>query len=322
MWGVSMKECEKTYNIALVGNPNVGKSTIFNSFTGMHQHTGNWPGKTVENTQGEYVYNKAMYIIQDLPGTYSLNPNSAEEEVTCDYIKEKNYDALVIILDASCLLRNIRFALQILQYSQNAVLCINLIDEAQKKGIDINVSKLSELLNVPVIPTAARSGVGMKELKSTIESIVENKGEKKQLESDKNIDIDTYSNMLFEECCTLKNNTTDGFDRKVDRILISKGIGIPVMLLIMVGIFWLTIVGANYPSEMLSNLFSNVGDIAKQFLISIKCPELIISALIDGVYTTLTWIISVMLPPMPRYNKNRLYLNPSINYRYYNACTK
>lgn len=298
MWGVSMKECEKTYNIALVGNPNVGKSTIFNSFTGMHQHTGNWPGKTVENTQGEYVYNKALYIIQDLPGTYSLNPNSAEEEVTCDYIKEGNYDALVIILDASCLLRNIRFALQILQYSRNAVLCVNLIDEAKKKGIDVNVSKLSELLNVPVIPTAARSGVGMKELKSTIESIVKNKDKKIQFEIDKNIDIDTYSNMLFKECCTLKNNTTDGFDRKVDRILISKGIGIPVMLLIMVGIFWLTIVGANYPSEMLSNLFSNVGEIAKQFLVSIECPELIVSALIDGVYTTLTWIISVMLPPM------------------------
>lgn len=292
-----MKAYENVYNIALAGNPNVGKSTIFNSFTGMHQHTGNWPGKTVENTTGEYVYNNSLYIIQDLPGTYSLTPNSAEEEVTCSYIKEGNYDALVVILDASCFFRNLRFALQILQHVDKAVICINLIDEARKKGIDINIEKLSEKLGVPVIATAARSGIGLEELKESIKSIIQRNSERKVL-FDSGESIEEQCERIYRDCCTLKSKTTDTYDRKIDKFLISKKTGIPIMLLILAGIFWLTIVGANYPSELLNTGFVYLGDFLKNFLLNISVPDLIVSALIDGIYTTLTWIISVMLPPM------------------------
>lgn len=292
-----MKNIDKYYTIALAGNPNVGKSTVFNSLTGLHQHTGNWPGKTVENTKGEYTFNDTRYIIQDLPGTYSLIPNSAEEEVTCDYIKSNSYDALVIILDASCIERNIRFAVQILDFvKKKVVICVNLMDEAKKKGIDIDTEKMSKYLGVPVIPTAARSGKGMTELKLVIESIVN----ESLPPTDGSLCISEYelTEKLYKECCSFKKESTDSFDRRLDRLLISKGCGIPIMLLILAGIFWLTIVGANYPSELLSDLFKHFGGIIKNALISVNCPSMVVSALIDGVYTTLTWIISVMLPPM------------------------
>lgn len=291
-----MKEYQKTYNIALAGNPNVGKSTVFNSFTGLHQHTGNWPGKTVENTQGEYSHNHIRYIIQDLPGTYSLTPNSAEEEVTCEYIKSAEYDALVIVLDASCIERNINFAVQILKCVNNKVIvCLNLIDEAKKKGIAIDKEKMSELLGVPVITAAARSGIGIEELKNEIERTVLN--DNKQC-CNKDIYNKKYSEKVYNECCKLINSNTDSFDRKIDKYLISKSFGIPLMLLILAGVFWITIVGANYPSDWLSKMFGYFGDKLKALLINLNCPDIINSALIDGVYTTLTWIISVMLPPM------------------------
>ncbi len=292
-----MKDFEKTYNIALAGNPNVGKSTVFNSFTGLHQHTGNWPGKTVENTQGEYVFNNARYIVQDLPGTYSLNPNSAEEEVTCEYIKSGNYDALIIILDASCIERNIRFAVQILNFvKRKVIICVNLIDEAEKKGIEVDCEKMSELLGVPVVAAAARSGIGLKELKCEVERTVYT--ENKTNDVPNKINDKKFSREIYEKCCRFADNNTDGFDRKIDKYLISKKFGIPFMLLILAGIFWITIVGANYPSDLLSSFFEFLGDKLKVALFEIHCPELIISALVDGIYTTLTWIVAVMLPPM------------------------
>lgn len=291
-----MKEYDNIYNIALAGNPNVGKSTVFNGFTGMHQHTGNWPGKTVESSQGEYVFNNSLYIIQDLPGTYSLVPNSAEEEVTCDYIKQGGYDALVVVLDATCLCRNIRFALQILQHSRKTVLCVNLIDEAKKKGISVDAAKISEILGVPVVAAAARSGVGMTQLKSEIEKVVGESGSGQKICED--ADIDSLSNEIYEKCCSVKREETDKLDRRLDKLLISKKTGIPIMLLLLAGIFWLTIVGANYPSELLSDFFTYLGNNIKALLNNVGCPEIIIGALIDGIYTTLTWIISVMLPPM------------------------
>ncbi len=291
-----MKEFDRVYNIALAGNPNVGKSTVFNSFTGMHQHTGNWPGKTVDNTQGEYIYNNAKYIIQDLPGTYSLNPNSAEEEVTCEYIKSGDYDVLVVVLDASCIERNLRFAVQILKaVSCKMIICVNLVDEAKKKGIEIDFEKMAELLGVPVVAAAARSGVGMTLLKERIAEAVSS-----EISFGNNINSESEINEknIVKKCCKFTDKFTDKFDRKVDKYLISKKFGIPVMLVILAGIFWITIVGANYPSELLTGFFAYLGGKIKLFLNEIHCPGLLCSALVDGVYTTLTWIVSVMLPPM------------------------
>lgn len=293
-----MGDYEKIYTVALAGNPNVGKSTVFNCFTGMRQHTGNWPGKTVENATGEYVYNNSLYRIQDLPGTYSLIPNSAEEEVTCDYIENGEYDALVIILDASCLQRNIRFALQVLEHTPKAVVCVNLIDEAKKKGIKVDYEMLSKYLGLPVVPTAARSNLGMKELKEQIENLVKsqtNEGARQFLTAE---NLEEMAGKIYSDCCLSDKDKSDRLDRKLDKFFISRRTGIPVMLIIIAFIFWLTIVGANYPSAALSRIFSDLGVLFNQLLIDIGVPSIIVSAVVDGVYTTLTWIIAVMLPPM------------------------
>lgn len=150
--------------IGLIGNPNVGKSTIFNALTGMHQHTGNWPGKTVEKATGYKKYNGIEYEIEDLPGTYSLNAHSKEEEVTRDFVYFGSYDALIIVCDAVCLERNLNLVLQILEVTNKVVLCINLIDEATKKGIKINPEELSKILKVPVVMTNARCKKGIEKL--------------------------------------------------------------------------------------------------------------------------------------------------------------
>lgn len=290
-----MKKYEGTYTVALVGNPNVGKSTVFNSFTGLHQHTGNWSGKTVETAGGEYIYHNSLFKVQDLPGTYSMTPNSAEEEVTCDYIKAKEYDVLVIILDASCLERNIRFASQILQSCGKAVVCVNLVDEATKKGIEIDFEKLSAYLEVPVVASAARSGKGLKELKAEIEKTA---CETEPTNRTVVRNSETFARIVCNACCKHCKGSTDELDRKLDNLLISKKTGVPIMLLILAGIFWLTIVGANYPSQALSSLFVVLGEKLRALLVLLNCPSIIISAVMDGIYNTLTWIIAVMLPPM------------------------
>ena len=139
------------YKIALAGNPNVGKSTIFNALTGMHQHTGNWPGKTISNATGKCIYNKNDFLFVDIPGTYSIISNSEEEEIARDYICFGNPDATVIVVDATCLERNLNLVFQIMEITSNIIVCINLLDEAKKKKININLNKLSKLLGVPVV---------------------------------------------------------------------------------------------------------------------------------------------------------------------------
>ncbi len=147
--------------IALAGNPNVGKSTVFNSLTGLNQHTGNWPGKTVTNAQGKCIHKDKNFIMVDLPGTYSLMANSVEEEVARDFICFGNPDATIIVTDATCLERNLNLVLQTLEITSNVVVCVNLLDEAKKKKISIDLKELSNQLGIPVIGTSARSGRGL-----------------------------------------------------------------------------------------------------------------------------------------------------------------
>ena len=158
--------------IALAGNPNVGKSTIFNSLTHMHQHTGNWPGKTVNNASGKYVKNDIEYTIYDLPGTYSLISHSKEEEVARDFICFEKPDVTIVVCDAVCLERNLNLVLQTLEITNNVVVCGNLMDEAKKKKIEVDLKKLEKCLGVPVVGTSARQNIGINELMARVEEVV------------------------------------------------------------------------------------------------------------------------------------------------------
>ena len=162
---------DNTKVIALAGNPNVGKSTVFNQLTGLNQHTGNWPGKTVSNAMGNYTYNNNKFTLVDIPGTYSLMANSVEEEIARDFICFGNPDVTVVIVDATCLERNLNLVLQTLEITNKVILCVNLMDEANRKNIKIDLEKLEKLLGIPVVGCSANKGKGLDELKERIYKI-------------------------------------------------------------------------------------------------------------------------------------------------------
>lgn len=367
-----------SHSLAIAGNPNVGKSTVFNTLTGLNQHTGNWPGKTVECAKGKYEYNDTTFYITDLPGTYSLTANSPEEEIARDFICFENPDAVIITLDATCIERNLNLALQILEVTKKAVVCVNLIDEAEKKKIHIDLDELSLQLGVPVVATNARLGKGMEELKKavqgvcegkiktfriknqypenlskTIEKLEKNIPEKLSKNIDKSwlslrllennqsisnsikkyLDEDIFKTKSFKKtfnrcqkeinsqksfciqneiaktlilrseqiytlCVKIENRNYDYKDRFIDRILTSKITGFPIMILMLLGIFWITIVGANYPSEVIASGLFWAQDRLIDFFSYIHSPAWLSEMLIMGVYRTLAWVVSVMLPPM------------------------
>ncbi|KAJ51992.1 ferrous iron transport protein B [Clostridium tetanomorphum] len=370
--------------VALAGNPNTGKSTVFNSLTGLNQHTGNWTGKTVTTAQGNYKFKDKNFILVDLPGTYSLLSNSAEEEIARDFICFANPHATVVVTDATSLQRNLNLVLQILEMTDRVVVCVNLMDEAKRKKIHIDINKLSKLLGVPVIGTNARDGEGLDDLMEAVFQVSQRKletnplkvqynefieneinslekrinsliGDKvnnrwlclKLLDNDKTIlnsinkyigfdiekkltcldNIDTTLDCNCKSCsnCSIKvhdlrdeivenivklgeeisnkvvrfeNKHYNDFDRKIDNILTSKIFGIPIMICMLAIIFWITIVGANYPSEALANMFGIIEDKLTYLFLSKGWPEWLHGVLVLGVYKTLAWVISVMLPPM------------------------
>lgn len=354
--------------VALAGNPNTGKSTVFNSLTGLKQHTGNWPGKTVVSAKGEFNYNGEKYIIVDLPGSYSLFATSSDEEVPRDFICYGDYDTIVVVADATCLERNLNLVFQISEITDKLILCINLIDEAKKKNIIINKEGLEKELNIPIVLTSARIGTGMDELKDAIENVshndldfspnllkysdeIEEKVEElvprleeinilntrwtalRLLDSDPDIfshnkagNISKYQALKLIESLNLQsanknirekiseynynyaNHLKEKYiqedykktnrDKKIDDILTSKKLGIPIMLLMLGLIFWITIQGANIPSQLLSNLLFGLEPKLSEALNTVGAPPLFISAVVNGIYRTLAWVISVMLPPM------------------------
>lgn len=171
--GIDMDKVD--YVVALAGNPNTGKSTVFNNLTGLRQHTGNWPGKTVSRAEGAFSYENGRYKIVDLPGTYSLLSTSTDEEVARNFILFGRPDVTVIVADATRLERNLNLVLQILEITDRAILCLNLMDEAKRNHIEIDVRTLSRELGIPVVPTSARSREGMTELVAMISDVATGK---------------------------------------------------------------------------------------------------------------------------------------------------
>ena len=267
--------------IGLVGNPNVGKSTVFNALTGMKQHTGNWPGKTVESAFGEFEYKNKKVEICDLPGTYSLVSHSKEEEVTRDFICKEKYDGIVIVCDAVCLERNLNLVLQVLDITKNVIVCVNLIDEAKKKKIKIDYNQLSKLLGVAVIPVCARKKFGLKELQESIIGFEKSnkKVEKIKLEKlnkgEQTVSYIKRAEELSKKVVIFENKNYADRDRKIDRILTNKLTGIPIMLAMLGVIFWITIVGANYPSELLISLFNIIGEKLYVLFETLNIPEIL-----------------------------------------------
>lgn len=288
--------------IALAGNPNVGKSTVFNALTHLHQHTGNWTGKTITCANGIVRWNGKTFCLVDLPGTYALHSHVAEEDAAREFLQSNTADCIIIVVDATCLERNLIFTLQILSMTQRAVLCLNLMDEARKKSISIDVPALEKRLGIPVVPCTAATGKGLDHLMETVETLVENNSIKTT--DQKNVTefppLSSFvhaAEQIAAETVTVDARIPDR-DRRIDAILTSRRYGIPIMLALIAFVFFLTITGANVPSEWLSYLLFACAQPLNDLITWLGAPEWLRAMLIDGGWNVLASVVSVMLPPM------------------------
>ncbi|MBQ0083364.1 MAG: ferrous iron transporter B [Clostridiales bacterium] len=285
--------------VNLSGNPNVGKSSVFNLLTGLHQHTGNWSGKTVETARGTYSFSGKRVLVTDLPGCYSLDTHSSEEEVAKRSILEAENAVNVIVCDAALLCRNLNLFFQIAARNRKVILCVNLTDEAAKHGIFVDTTLLSSRLNLPVISTCAKNGKGIERLKEEIEKCADLRITNKYF----GLDMENAEERihLAEQICDGVITRTAGKKErnlKIDRLITSKTFGLPFMFLMLMFLFWLTISASNYPSQLLSSLFTRLENPFYGFLLGIGIPAKLCELLVFGIYRVVGFIVSVMLPPM------------------------
>ncbi|MFZ5831347.1 MAG: ferrous iron transport protein B [Planctomycetota bacterium] len=398
----SREQRHEDFVVALAGNPNTGKSTVFNALTGLRQHTGNWPGKTVARAEGVFEHGGKSYRLVDLPGTYSLLATTVDEEIARDYLLFGQPDVTIIVVDATRLERNLNLVLQVLEITDRAVVCLNLMDEARRHALEIDAEKLSELLGVPVVPASARFGKGIPELLSAVEKVATgavscaphrvqsfsegvrdalvrlegsvrsatagisnsrwvalrlldgdvriaralregelhstNNGGPAETSAIAVLDAEpptavngngaaveetlalasslrwevgprfhervvegVYSEAarIADACVRRGADTASQWDRRLDWLFTSRWTGFPMMVALLIGVLWLTIVGANYPSGALAwLLLDKVHPMLKAASATVGVPWWLDGLMIDGVYLATAWVVAVMLPPM------------------------
>jgi ferrous iron transport protein B len=385
------EELEKghDYLVALAGNPNTGKSTVFNALTGLRQHVGNWPGKTVARAEGSFTYMRKRYKLIDLPGTYSLLSTATDEEIARNFLLFGHPEVVVVVVDSTILERNLNLVLQVLEISNRVVICLNLVDEAARKGMKVDAEQLSLDLGVPVVPTVANVGKGLNDLTKAIAGVasgtiptnprrfalqaeirkaldeVTPHVEKvlgdlpnirwiimRLLEGDARI-RQTLENGELASLAKLNQKVSAGttptedelkelfnhvqiaasrireffhdhivssiyadaeviasktvskakgpksdLDAKIDRILTSRIVGFPIMIALLIGVFWITIEGANIPSQLLAEGLFWLEELFTSLVRWFGAPGWLEGLLVHGAYRGLAWVVSVMLPPM------------------------